>query len=254
MNENNLRDLGSQTAKNGFANERFVVEKFNNWKDDKDAKKWLIIMKYELEDIDYVKAVIIQGEKTDVQVQVTIKLKEAIDVENLQVKLVSNPKGFNQIDKRWIDHYKELWEIPNYVVETLKYYTGELPPYIPDSKDKRRMNLNEIDEVRVKTLIEFLDRNRMMIVNDILKGRGRFSAEWFLVIIKTELTKWILKPINSVINHYGVGNIYISKRGTLHLARITVQRKGGDGGRDTAKMLQFKINPAELFNSENNRL
>jgi hypothetical protein len=26
-----------------------------------------------------------------------------------------------------------------------------------------------------------------------------------------------------------------------------MQRKGGDGGRETAKMLQFKINPAELF-------
>jgi R.HinP1I restriction endonuclease len=26
-----------------------------------------------------------------------------------------------------------------------------------------------------------------------------------------------------------------------------MQRKGGDGGRNTAKMLQFKINPAELF-------
>ncbi|MCF6181220.1 hypothetical protein [Lutibacter sp.] len=27
-----------------------------------------------------------------------------------------------------------------------------------------------------------------------------------------------------------------------------MQRKGGDGGRKTAQMLQFKINPAELFN------
>jgi len=26
-----------------------------------------------------------------------------------------------------------------------------------------------------------------------------------------------------------------------------MQRKGGDSGRKTAQMLQFKINPAELF-------
>ncbi|MFC1932067.1 hypothetical protein ACFLXU_00335 [Chloroflexota bacterium] len=26
-----------------------------------------------------------------------------------------------------------------------------------------------------------------------------------------------------------------------------MQRKGGDGGRETSKMLQFKINPVELF-------
>ncbi len=28
---------------------------------------------------------------------------------------------------------------------------------------------------------------------------------------------------------------------------MTMQRKGGDGGRNTANMLQFKINPAALF-------
>ncbi len=28
---------------------------------------------------------------------------------------------------------------------------------------------------------------------------------------------------------------------------VTQKRKGGDGGRNTANMLQFKINPAELF-------
>jgi len=29
-----------------------------------------------------------------------------------------------------------------------------------------------------------------------------------------------------------------------------MQRKGGDGGRHTANMLQFKLNPAELFETE----
>ena len=40
-------------------------------------------MAYELDEIEYVKAVILSGFKTDVQVQINIKLKEAIDVENL---------------------------------------------------------------------------------------------------------------------------------------------------------------------------
>jgi hypothetical protein len=29
-----------------------------------------------------------------------------------------------------------------------------------------------------------------------------------------------------------------------------MQRKGGDNGRDTANMLQFKINPVQLFNAK----
>jgi len=95
-----LKKRGSQTAKDGFKNESDIVKKFNNWKKDTIAQEWLKIMGYKLKEIEFVEAIIISGYKTDVQVQVRIKLKKAIDVENLQVKLVSNPRGFNQIDKR----------------------------------------------------------------------------------------------------------------------------------------------------------
>jgi len=132
----NLVERGSQTAKDGFRNEDDIVEKFNSWKKDKDSQAWLILMKYKLSEIEYVEAVKISGYKTDVQVQVTIKLKKAIDVENLQVKLVSNPKGFNQIDKRWVDKYKEMWNIPTQVVSILKRYTGEEKPTIKNLKTK----------------------------------------------------------------------------------------------------------------------
>lgn len=33
----------------------------------------------------------------------------------------------------------------------------------------------------------------------------------------------------------------------IKIGHITMQRKGDDGGRDTAIMLQFKFNPAVLF-------
>jgi hypothetical protein len=49
--------LGSQTAKNGFLNEDDIVVKFNNWRFDEEAKKWLMIMQYPLNDIDFAKAV-----------------------------------------------------------------------------------------------------------------------------------------------------------------------------------------------------
>ena len=89
---NDKQILGSLTAKNGFANEDDIVDKFNNWQNDETAKKWLTIMQYNISDIEYVKAVKLSGYKTDVQVQVTVKLKDVIDAQNLQVKLVSNPK------------------------------------------------------------------------------------------------------------------------------------------------------------------
>ena len=146
----NLIKLGSETAKNGFKNEDDIVDKFNNWKIDNEAQKWLLIMQYKLNEIEYIKAIKLHGYKTDIQVQVTIKLKNAIDIQNLQVKLVSNPKEFNQIDKRKIDKYNEMWNIPSDIVKLLKLYTGEIEPQIQNPKDKRRMFANEFNSQKSK--------------------------------------------------------------------------------------------------------
>jgi mRNA-degrading endonuclease HigB of HigAB toxin-antitoxin module len=240
--------LGSQTAKNGFLNEDDIVNKFNNWMADEDTKKWLSIMQYELDKIEFVKAVKLSGHKTDVQVQVTIKLKDAIDAQNLQVKLVSNPKGFNQIDKRWVDKYVEMWEMPNQITELLKLYSGELKPNISSPKDKRRMFADEFTIDDQNVMVDWLTNNKMLIISDILKGRGQFAAEWMLVAQKTkENSRWVLKPMNFCLNYFGSGEVMITKLGNFKIGKITMQRKGGDNGRKTANMLQFKINPAELF-------
>lgn len=246
-----LAQRGSQTARDGFRNEDKIIEKFNNWVFDKDARQWLILMSYNLDEIEYVKAVKIAGYKTDVQVQVTIKLKEAIDVENLQVKLVSNKNGFNQIDKRWIENYQEMWQIPNNIVDILKRYTGEIEPNIDSPRDKRRMFADEFSKTEQKIIISWLEDNKALIVSDILKGQGKFAAEWMLVANKNNInSRWILKTMNYCMNFFGNGDIVITRRGNFKIGKITMQRKGGDAGRETAQMLQFKINPALLFEAE----
>lgn len=113
---------GSKIAKDGFKNEKDIADKFINWKNDDEAKSWLKTMGYDLNDIEHVYAEVLHGYKTDVQVQVTIKLKKVVEAQNLQIKLVSNDKGFNQIDKRWIRNYKEMWNIPDNIVRLLQYF------------------------------------------------------------------------------------------------------------------------------------
>ena len=92
-----------------------------------------------------------------------------------------------------------------------------------------------------------------MILNDILKGRGKFAAEWFLVVLKIqdESLKWEILAMNEAINLYA-GKVEITEKGNLKLGKITIQRKGGDGGRESAKMLQFKLNPCEIFKYKEN--
>lgn len=250
MTKKKLMRLGSQTAKEGFKTEKDIARKFNNWRNDEDAQKWLIVMGYNLKEIEKVRAVIVTGShKTDVQVQITIYLKEAVAIENLSVKLVSNPQGFNQVDKRWVDKYVAMWNIPQDVTEALRLFTGETKPTAGNLRDPRRMFLDEMGTETQKLLVDFFGRNKILIVSDILKGNDEFPVSWMMVVWKkkNENPKWTLKQINQVLNFFGSGEVRITNQGSLKIGRITMQRKGGDGGRETAKMLQFKINPMELF-------
>lgn len=239
---------GSQTAKDGFKNEQDICNKFNNWQYDIEAKQWLTIMQYNLEQIEYVKAIVLHGYKADVNVQVQIKLKSAIDTENIQVKLVSNQKGFNQIDKRWLSHYREMWSIPDDIYKLLQHYTGELKPNKQNVRDSRRMFVDEFNENDQKQLLKWFSINKTLILSDIIKGRGQFSAEWVLVAQKIDNNaRWVLVNINQALQHYSEGEVRISPKGSIYIGRVTMQRKGGDGGRETANMLQFKLDPTQLF-------
>ena len=257
MKKNKKRDdlemiaLGSKTAKAGLKNEKDVISKFNKWQTDKVAQEWLEEMGYEIKDIEYVKAEKVRGQyKADIQVRVriTIKLKYQEDLVNLQVKLVSNPQGFNQIDKRWVDKYVELWNIPSDITKSLKLFTGEIKPTKNNLKDLRRMLISEMSEIEQEKITSFIKKNKILIISDLLKGRGEFSADWILVILKVNgESRWVLKSINEAMNTLGGGEVRITEKGSIRIGKILVQRKGGDGGRKTACMLQFKVNPVELF-------
>lgn len=113
-----------------------------------------------------------------------------------------------------------------------------------------------IDEFSIKEqniLLNWLSTNKILILSDIIKGRGQFNAEWILVSQKMDNNvRWILVNINEALQHYSIGDARISPRGSIYIGNVTMQRKGGDGGRDTANMLQFKLDPTLLFNIRNN--
>ena len=246
---------GSETARNGFGNEQEIADKFNNWKNDSDARQWLAIMMYDLSEIQSVHAEKIgsKGYKSDINViiNVTIKRKNRqqllTSVENIQVKLVSNDVGFNQVEKRKVGSYVENWHIDNEIETLLKLYDGELPPRI-GSRNTKRMFVDEFSQQEQMRLKEFLQKNLVMIISDVIRGRGRFAAEWSLIINKSNGYKWRLIAVNEAISIYaGDCQVRFTKTGNIHLGNITLQRKGGDNGAESANMLQFKANPMILF-------
>ena len=261
---------GSQTAKGGFQNEDEIRDKFNKWKSDNDARDWLAAMNYAMPDVIDVVASKPHGEKADVEVRVKTKTGERL--EGISIKLVSNPNGFNQIDKRWLATYATKWNMPSDVHDALKLFVGETPPSQP-SRNPERMFLDEMDFSTQKAVVDFFSQHRDEIVSDLFKGDGEHAATWMMVTLKDakstrnesgrerrtsevnqadaekshEKPKWIIRPATEVVRFYSDGEVKITSAGSLKIGRITMQRKGGDNGRESAKMLQFKINPAELF-------
>ncbi|MBI2448891.1 type II restriction endonuclease [Candidatus Pacearchaeota archaeon] len=254
--------IGSETAKGGFANEDIIVKKFNSWKSDNEANKWLKLMGYELSRIRKVEALRLHGHKTDVQVLVKVWLKIGMAAENISVKKTNSDADYNQIDKRWVKNYIKMWNIPDGIVELLKIFSGEISPKdllkqakitkkkYDSLRDKRRFFLDEFKPAGRKAIINFFKKNKILIVTDIIKGRDKFAADWILVTRydrKKDETSWVLADINKAMSIFGEGDVKISPKGSLSLGRITLQRKGGDGGRETGNMLQFKIRPCDLF-------
>jgi hypothetical protein len=238
-------EKGSQTAKNGFKNEDEIRDKFNAWKSDADAKSWLEAMGFRLADIMNITAVKPHGEKSDVDV--TVETKTGKRTEGISIKLVSSPNGFNQIDKRWLSHYVKLWSIPADVEAALKLFVGEVPP-TKQGRSADRMFLDELDPAQQKAVIDFFTSKRQRVLHDLFRGDGPHAATWFMVAWKpgSTGTRWVLKRDEEAMHFFGEGKIELTRAGNLKIGRVTMQRKGGDGGRETAKMLQFKINPVQL--------
>lgn len=241
-------DLGSRTAKNGFRNEDEIRDKFLQWKTDKDAQAWLQAMNHKLDQIIDVKAIKPHGYKADVEV--TVKTKTGQSVERLSIKLVSSENGFNQIDKRWLDTYAKMWGMPDDVVASMKYFVGEKPPYKSGRHDER-MYLNELSQDSQQAVLKFFQSHKAQIVSDLLAGDGEHSANWFMVTFKADSKpRWLIKSSKDAAKFFGEGDVVMTRAGNLKIGRIGLQRKGGDNGRKTAQMLQFKINPVKLFDAK----
>ncbi|MBX3295501.1 MAG: type II restriction endonuclease [Acidobacteria bacterium] len=239
-------ERGSVTAKGGFRNENDIRDKFINWRDDADARAWLTAIGYDTSAIKDVTAAKPSGEKADVVVTVT-ESDGTPRRHGISIKLVSRSNGFNQIDKRWLRQYAKMWNIPPDVEAALRLFVGEDPP-TGKARRPERMFLTEMSKEARNAVVEFFAANKERIVADLLRGVGNGRADLFMVAWKPgRETRWSIVTTDEAIRFFADGPVEITRSGNLKIGRITMQRKGGDGGRETAKMLQFKMNPSLVF-------
>jgi hypothetical protein len=252
---------GSRIAKSGYQNEIDMAREFTRWRNSIYAQRWLNHMNYNLYDITSVYAICngygdsdsnigsrLHKSKTDVRLLINLRGCDTHCTENIQVKLVSNKNGLNQIDKKWVDRYVQMWNIQGNVANILKRFTGEIPPNIENPRDHRRMFMDEFSHEERNSLLEFLRDRKDMIMENIFVGTGEeLDAEWMLVVQRYNrqyLTG--IRSIDSVIDIFRNGDVRISAKGSVKIGKVLMQRKGGDAGRWTSNMLQFKIDPSEI--------
>lgn len=241
-------ETGTDNALSGLKNEQMVLNEFNNWKENKNAKKWLSILGIDLNKIIDIKAEVITGCKADISVKIYLLNTLEPVTKNIQIKLVRDRKGFSQVDKRWLKDYHKIWKFSDEVYEILKCFCGEKSPYIKDTKFENRMLMTEFTLNEQTLVIDWIEENKVKIINDIIRGRGDYIAEWILVIHNHKSKfKWALKSIDDVINFYLSKKIEITQSGSIKIGDVLLQRKGGDSGRRTANKLQFKIDPTKIF-------
>jgi hypothetical protein len=278
MFENNKRArIGSLTAKGGFLNEKVICDIFNNWKKSDLAKEWLTQMGYELNKVKEVTAIHIptrlkrkdslkygitesefeeatKFKKADAQIKIFIELGNIVKIENLSLKKANSNSGFNQVDKRSVDTYQKMWGFDDNLAHWLKLFTGQILPKAEKSlihsdlrESSKRIFVDEFPKRMIVKLLDFLENNKILIVSDIIKGRGPLSADWILVTkhdVDTSKNDWVLVDINLAMNYFGNGEIKVSPRGSIAIGKITMQRKSGT---PDPTSLQFKINPCGLF-------
>ena len=236
---------GSQIAKHGLWNEDKIIDIFTKYTSSKLAKQWLLNMGYDSNEIISIQVKKLSGFKSDIEL--VIETVDGIFTEGIQIKLVSNKSGYNQLDKRWVSNYADLWDIPHNIVLVLKYFTGEIKPYKEDVRDNRRMFFNEFNICIQKLILCYFNKNKKLILDGIFKGYKGHEPQWLLIVQK-DVSNSLILSIDDIINFHVLNDdFYITKNGNLRLNCITVQRKGGDNGKITSNMLQFKINPSKYF-------
>ena len=274
----NKQDLGSKTAKGGFANEKAICEKLNQYEHDLDAQSWLGEMGYDLQKIIEVHAEQIpvrlskkrakqfgiseemftetqQFKKADILLTLKVQIYQGFDIkrEYISLKKAKHSSGFNQIDKRPVSTYQLFWQFSDHLAQLLRLFTGDLNPqsYLSHEqfnalKDSRRLFLGDLTAEDLNSLLVFFKQNKRRIIADLIQGKGCFKATWFLVTRenKNGSIDWVLKDIHTVCDFFAQGPVKLSPRGSLKLGRITMQRKGGT---PDPTSLQFKINPLQLF-------
>jgi hypothetical protein len=238
--------MTSAGAKGGFSNEKELIELFNDF--DSEIFPIVDAMGYDISQVSKFEATKAPARvKPDVILKVFSRDGTLLGTEALSAKLQSSIKGFNQVDRGDVEkRYRSLWpEMSDEAAAGLKLFTGFTAP-TGTSRNPKRMFMDELPRSMKDAIIGFFEDNLEKVIEDVLAGRAPMKANW-LAVSEPGSIRVNAVPMKEVVQAASKGGVGLTERFSLRIGMLTAQRKGGDGGAESAKNLQFKVNPSQLL-------
>jgi hypothetical protein len=235
----NKNSIGSKIAKNGYAEEDYIISKLNE-----DNNLRLLFSNFVGKKIT-TNAIKIKGKKkSDIMIS---------DI-NIQHKKTKNNQ-FGQIDRHYIDDLiKYIPELNHckYILQNL----CELPINpITNLCNKnckiKKLNKNNYSENELNNLINIFEKNKKNIINYAFSGiENKYIPDIFSISLfnNNKREKIIFWKMNDIIKYLMSFNVKIKKSQTvIEISNgLTFQRKGGDSGKKQANNFQIKFIPTKL--------
>jgi len=238
-------EVHSASAKRGFKAEKLLIERINAHSVD---TAWVV--EEAIGQVGYGEIIAQKPgskEKPDI-----ILLEQEIVRAGISIKTFGTGRGSNQVFRTPVAQYELEWDVPHDVAALIRNFVG-----IGESLS--RVFFNQVDDNEANAVTNFFTQVQPHVVSSILAGKASAAlrADW-IMLHEAKDNKWQervgdrdfwkMYPMAKVIDICCSETPAITAQGGLRLGLgLTMQRKGGDGGKYSANDLQFKMSPRAIL-------
>lgn len=242
----NVSETHSAGAKRGFKAEKLLIERINA---RSSATVWVV--EKAVGRVGYGDVVAEKPgsrEKPDV-----ILLQQQVVRAGISLKTFGpGSSSSNQVFRTPVQQYEREWDVPRDVAALIRNFVG-----IGESLS--RVFFDEVGTAEASAVTNFFGQVQPHVISSILAGKAgaALRADW-MMLHEAKDDKWHervgdrdfwkMYPMAKVIDVCCSVPPAITPEGGLKLGLgLTMQRKGGDGGRESANDLQFKMSPRVIL-------
>ena len=177
---------------------------------------------------------------------------------NGQVKKYKDGQ-FQQLDRHWVDDL--IKKIPALNAETFMLKDLCEYPLLPNgthidkNKSIKKLGLSNYSQEKIDKFVMLLNENKRQILNYAFMGTNiEIQPEYLFGVeyVDNKRTKMVILEIKEIIDYLETLDFKISNKETViklgNDSILSLQRKGGDGGKKCSNQLQIKIIVSKLIN------